>query len=160
MTWTPERENQLRELWNAGLSASRIAAELGGTTRNAVIGKAHRLGLSGRTTRKGSGVSKGGMRLVSRSSSPRIARAHIRPRYIEPVERSEFAVNLEELTDKHCKWPLGDPRTREFHFCGAARMEGMSYCEYHCAVAYQVPVRREEQAPPAEKPASNDAANW
>ena len=159
MTWTPERENQLRELWNAGLSASRIAAELGGTTRNAVIGKAHRLGLSGRATRKGSGGSKGGMRLVARSSAPRTPRAHIRPRYVEPVERSEFAVNLEDLTDKHCKWPLGDPRTREFHFCGGPRTEGMSYCEYHCQVAYQVPSRREEQAP-AERPAATDAANW
>ena len=159
MSWTPERESQLRELWNAGLSASRIAAELGSTTRNAVIGKAHRLGLSGRATRKGGGKSSGGMRLVSRVSSPRPPRAQIRPRYVEPVERSENAVSLEELTDKHCKWPLGDPRTREFHFCGTARMEGMSYCDYHCAVAYQVPTRRDESQPPAERPAS-DAANW
>jgi GcrA cell cycle regulator len=158
MTWTPERENQLRELWTAGLSASRIAAELGGTTRNAVIGKAHRLGLSGRATRKGSGgrASGGGMRLVSRVSSPRVPRTQIRPRYVEPVERSEFAVSLEELNDKHCKWPLGDPRTREFHFCGGARSEGMSYCEYHCQVAYQVPSRREESAP-AERA---ESVNW
>ena len=158
MTWTPERENQLRELWTAGLSASRIAAELGGTTRNAVIGKAHRLGLSGRASRKGSGDSKSGMRLVSRVSTPRVPRAQIRPRYVEPVERSEFAVSLEQLTDKHCKWPLGDPRTREFHFCGGTRSEGMSYCEYHCAVAYQIPSRREESVP-AERQTS-DAAGW
>jgi GcrA cell cycle regulator len=151
MSWTPERENQLRELWNAGLSASRIAAEIGSTTRNAVIGKAHRLGLSGRATRKGGGGNKSGMRLVSRVSSPRVPRAQIRPRYVEPVERSATAVSLEELTDKHCKWPLGDPRTREFHFCGGARAEGMAYCEYHCAVAYQVPSRREEQAPAEKK---------
>jgi len=158
MTWTPERENQLRELWTAGLSASRIAAELGGTTRNAVIGKAHRLGLSGRATRKGGGKSSGGMRLISRVASPRPPRAQIRPRYVEPVERSEFAVSLEDLSEKQCKWPLGDPRTREFHFCGGARAEGMSYCEYHCAVAYQVPSRREESAP-VER-VTSDAAGW
>jgi len=158
MTWTPERENQLRELWEAGLSASRIAVELGGTTRNAIIGKAHRLGLSGRATRKGGGKSSG-MRLVSRVSAPRAPRAHIRPRYVEPLERSEHAVSLVEMTDKQCKWPIGDPRTNDFHFCGAGRTEGMSYCEYHCAVAYQVPSRRDESAPPAERPAT-EAAGW
>lgn len=158
MSWTPEREQKLRELWNAGLSASRIASELGETTRNAVIGKAHRLGLSGRATRKGSGgKSSGGIRLVSRVSAPRRPRAQIRPKYVEPVERSENAVSLEELTDRHCKWPIGDPRSGEFHFCGSERTEGMPYCTYHCAVAYQVPSRREEQAP-AEK--ASDAANW
>ncbi len=155
MTWTPEREAQLRELWNSGLSASRIAAELGGTTRNAVIGKAHRLGLSGRTTRKAGGKSSGSMRMVSRVSSPRPARTQIRPRYVEPVERSEFAVSLEAIAENQCKWPIGDPRNKEFHFCGGARSEGMPYCNYHCAVAYQVPSRRDESAVPNRAPANS-----
>lgn len=161
VNWTPEREEMLKQLWQQGLSASRIAQELGSTTRNAVIGKAHRLGLSGRTTRK-VGPKPASSLSRSSSSATRMPRAISRPRYIEPVERSAYAVNLVDLNEQHCKWPVGDPRSKEFHFCGAARAESFPYCQYHAAVAYHIPMRREsmpQEAPAAEMPAAQQQAS-
>ncbi len=162
MNWTPEREEMLKQLWQQGLSASRIAQELGNTTRNAVIGKAHRLGLSGRTTRK---VGPKPASSLSRRSgnTARTPRPIARPRYIEPVERSAYAVDLIELTEQHCKWPVGDPRSKEFHFCGANRAESFPYCAYHASVAYHIPMRRADgvmiEPPAAEAPAEAQQAS-
>jgi GcrA cell cycle regulator len=147
MGWTEERVELLKKLWADGLSASQIAAELGGITRNAVIGKVHRLGLSGRAKSPSSSVPR--QRKPRSSSMIRVPRAHIRgntalaydyvaepePELIEiPVEQRK---NLLQLTEATCHWPVGDPGSTDFFFCGGQSNEGSPYCNFHSRVAYQ-----------------------
>jgi GcrA cell cycle regulator len=137
MGWTDERVELLKQLWSEGLSASQIARQLGGVTRNAVIGKVHRLGLAGRAT-------------PARAERPRmaVARRVARPRPVPVVQVP--IVEKEPLVDEHgrkttvltvsdrmCKWPIGDPSTAEFHFCGHPPKAGSPYCEAHCVKAFQ-----------------------
>jgi GcrA cell cycle regulator len=152
MTWTDERVENLKKLWGEGLSASQIAAELGGITRNAVIGKVHRLGLSGRAKSP-----------TSAAPRPRKARAHThlmrvsRPAVrgntalahaydFEPEPEPELVDNviplgqrrtILQLTEDTCRWPIGDPGSNEFFFCGGPSMTGVPYCTFHSRVAYQ-----------------------
>ena len=135
MGWTDERVELLKKLWSDGLSASQIAAELGGITRNAVIGKVHRLGLAGRAT-------------PSRSERPRIpsaAKVSMRS-YMPPAPIvEEDPLVLEDgnhatvltINDRMCRWPIGDPAQNEFHFCGRKPKSGSPYCEAHARKAYQ-----------------------
>ena len=153
MEWSSERIEQLRSLWHDGLSASQIATHLGGITRNAVIGKAHRLGLTGRPSPIKNRVP-GAPR--PRPRRPRVERSHVhapRPAAASPMRRVELPlppVELEDmpgatiltLTDRICKWPIGDPRHPDFHFCGRASAEGLPYCIDHARRAYQPPARR------------------
>jgi GcrA cell cycle regulator len=147
MGWTEERVELLKKLWADGLSASQIAAELGGITRNAVIGKVHRLGLSGRAKSPSSSAAR--PRKQRSSSMIRVPRAHIRgntalaydyvaepePELIEiPVEQRK---NLLQLTEATCHWPVGDPGATDFFFCGGQANDGSPYCNYHSRVAYQ-----------------------
>jgi GcrA cell cycle regulator len=148
MSWTDERVELLKKLWADGLSASQIAAELGGITRNAVIGKVHRLGLSGRAKSPSSSVprarkprSSGHMMRVSRSSmrgNTALAydyEAEPEPELIDiPVEQRK---SLLQLTEKTCKWPIGDPSAGEFYFCGGETATDLPYCVHHSRVAYQ-----------------------
>ena len=155
MEWSSERIEQLRALWHDGLSASQIATHLGGITRNAVIGKAHRLGLTGRPSPiKNRSVG------ISRPRPPRRPRVEHAPaprtiatapavhqhRHIEPpppVELEDMpGATILTLTDRICKWPIGDPRHPDFHFCGRASAEGLPYCTEHARRAYQPPARR------------------
>lgn len=157
MEWSSERIEQLRSLWHDGLSASQIATHLGGITRNAVIGKAHRLGLTGRPSpikNRPAGVPR--PRPVRRprveapaSVAPRaIARPPAAPpRHMEirpaPIEVEDVpGATILTLTDRICKWPIGDPRHPDFHFCGRASAEGLPYCADHARRAYQPPARR------------------
>jgi len=160
MTWTEERVELLKKLWADGLSASRIAAELGGITRNAVIGKAHRLGLSGRAKSPASGAPR-----------PRKLRVHVlRPTRAavqganalvlayetepEPVPADNVIPltqrrTLLELNEDTCRWPIGDPATENFFFCGGKPVTGLPYCAYHARVAYQpLADRRRDRRPP------------
>ncbi len=153
MEWSSERIEQLRSLWHDGLSASQIASHLGGITRNAVIGKAHRLGLTGRPSPiKNRSASVARPRpprrpRVEQVAPPRMVAAPPPPRH---VERPQRHVELEDmpgatiltLTDRICKWPIGDPRHPDFHFCGRASAEGLPYCADHARRAYQPPARR------------------
>ena len=135
MGWTDERVEQLRSLWTEGLSASQIARVLGGVTRNAVIGKVHRLGLAGRAS-------------PSRAERPRLpsapkvqARPHNPAQPVveeEPVilDDGSFATVL-TINDRMCRWPIGDPSENEFHFCGRKPKNGSPYCEAHARKAYQ-----------------------
>lgn len=174
MTWTDERVALLKKLWMEGLSASQIAGELsGGVTRNAVIGKVHRLKLSARAKpanvasrpkapraptprRPSSGAGSAARASVSAVSQRRTSAApvmgatalkidteleteavvEVQTRaaelYIPPEER----VSLLQLSEKTCKWPIGDPMSSEFHFCGRNSEEGKPYCEFHARRAY------------------------
>jgi GcrA cell cycle regulator len=156
MSWTDERVDLLRKLWSEGLSASQIAAELAnGITRNAVIGKVHRLGLSGRvktvapaaarprvqapraakpTTQRATTVVRGNTALVME------ARAYEAPAP-RPVEDVVIPIServtIMELREAMCRWPLGDPSTPEFRYCGSRSDVGASYCSHHARMAYQ-----------------------
>ena len=153
MSWTDERVELLRKLWLDGLSASQIAAELAhGITRNAVIGKVHRLGLSGRVKAQAPAAP----RQRTRSAAPRPA-----PRPSAPIARGNLAVafrpmeapeplpmedvvipmsemvTIMELREGMCRWPVGDPTTPEFRFCGSKGASVGPYCQHHARIAYQ-----------------------
>jgi GcrA cell cycle regulator len=158
MSWTDERVDQLKNLWTEGLSASQIARVLGGVTRNAVISKVHRLGLAGRATPTRSERP----RVPSAPRMPRMPRISARP-IEEPAAIEEPPVTLEDgahvsilaINDRMCRWPIGDPSTSEFHFCGHMPKAGSPYCEAHARKAYQpqTTVRRDKGRMPADAPA-------
>jgi GcrA cell cycle regulator len=141
MGWTDERVEQLKKLWSEGLSASQIARVLGEVTRNAVIGKVHRLGLSGRASPTRS----------DRPRYPKAPRRMLRAILQEPViieeepepEPGEWTTVL-TLKERMCKWPIGNPGEPNFRFCGRRAGEGFPYCPDHARKAYQpAHVRRE-----------------
>jgi GcrA cell cycle regulator len=157
MSWTDERVEQLKQMWIDGLSASQIAARLGGVTRNAVIGKVHRLGLSGRgaptrVTRRRP-ASPRAARSQSASPAPRreatkkpVAVPAPEPEEVEFVSDPATQANLLELNEQTCKWPIGDPGDENFHFCGQRSAPGLPYCAAHAKKAYQpLPSRRERK---------------
>ena len=163
MSWTDERVDMLRKLWTDGLSASQVAAELGGVTRNAVIGKVHRLGLSGRaknpqlsatrqkrsTSRSSSAYAKTG-RPRNPSSNGNSGGSFARqPTIVDLPKPTSMFLDLLQLTDHTCKWPQGDPQEANFSFCGNKSREGDPYCEYHCRLAYQPATDRRSRNRPA-----------
>jgi GcrA cell cycle regulator len=164
MSWTDERVQQLKKLWSDGLSASQIAAELGGVTRNAVIGKVHRLGLSGRA--KTSNQSPSRVKRHARSGGYTVRGARKAQRAlvntgmkingyapstaliddIDLVAPEPLKLSLVQLNERTCKWPIGDPASEEFHFCGHDADDSGPYCSYHARLAYQpVADRRRER---------------
>jgi GcrA cell cycle regulator len=154
-SWTDERVEALARLWSDGLSASQIAAQLGGVTRNAVIGKVHRLGLSGRN--KAAALPQAQKaRKPARPTGPAPAPAMPAASFgapqpvatLEPPAAEQelsddvvipFSerVTIMELRESMCRWPLGDPTTPEFRFCGQRSPAGVPYCSHHARVAYQ-----------------------
>jgi GcrA cell cycle regulator len=164
MSWTDERVALLTKLWTDGLSASQIAAELGGITRNAVIGKVHRLGLSGRAKAPSSAIPRQ-RKPRAPSQMFRAARPMMRgntalampaydydpepePEPIENIIPIGQRCTLVELTEDKCRWPIGDPGQPDFFFCGGKATTGMPYCGYHSRIAYQpVTDRRREKRP-------------
>ena len=187
MSWTDERVETLKKMWGEGQSASQIAKELGGVTRNAVIGKVHRLGLSNRAGTGASAPAKPAAKekappkpvLETKSATPpkpkpvpkddnaepeldengipiSAARRAIIPAgqplppqpsaneispealaKVNEVEKTAKKITLMELTEKTCKWPVGDPATEDFWFCGLNVQQGKPYCEAHVGVAFQ-----------------------
>lgn len=128
LAWTDERIKLLQRLWEKGLSASQIASELGdGITRNAVIGKAHRLGLKSRPS-------------PLKAAPPQKAQA----KQTKTKSDSE-KVTLLQLTDRICKWPIGHPGEPDFHFCGKKSESGQPYCAKHSVMAYQSPQSRRDR---------------
>lgn len=192
MSWTDERVEALRTMWIEGKSASQIAKELGGVTRNAVIGKVHRLGLSNRgaTTPEPPAEETPPVEAVSEppaeapaappppaaepvapaAAAPRPPvqpvvprpRSHDQPQPPQPpgseispeamanlaeVAKRARKLSLMQLTERTCKWPVGDPATEDFWFCGLAATPGKPYCETHVAVAFQpMSARRDRRA--------------
>ena len=174
MAWTDDRVEVLKKMWGEGQSASQIAKELGGVTRNAVIGKVHRLGLSNRNG--GGGTAKAApkdkVKTAPRAkAAPKAAAAPAAdsnrrpvppprraiipagqplppqpsaneispeaPASVREVEKKSKKISLMELTERTCKWPVGDPATDDFWFCGLAVKTGKPYCEAHVGVAFQ-----------------------
>ena len=163
MNWTDERVELLKKLWSEGLSASQIAAQLGSVTRNAVIGKVHRLKLSSRgrstaapvrqkktvqATSASKGVSRaasvtrsvttsiGATALQAQFDAEPVARYHVRPteNVVVPISRR---LQLVQLSERTCKWPNGDPLMEDFSFCGNDAAETGPYCGYHAKIAFQ-----------------------
>jgi len=161
MSWTDERVELLKKLWADGLSASQIAGELGGITRNAVIGKVHRLGLSGRAKSASSSAPR--VR-KPRSHMLRVGRTMSRGNAalalafeMEPEPEPELIENiipigqrrtLLELNEDTCRWPIGDPGSADFFFCGGQTVTSLPYCSYHSRVAYQPANVRRDRRPP------------
>lgn len=194
MSWTDERVETLKKMWGEGQSASQIAKELGGVTRNAVIGKVHRLGLSnratgGKTETKAAPKKAAPKKATPKKAAPQKAAAEKPAAKEEPVvapekpimqtqsaappassaarraiipagqplppqpsaneisaealakvnavEKKAKKLNLMELTERTCKWPVGDPATEDFWFCGLPTQSGKPYCEAHVGVAFQ-----------------------
>jgi GcrA cell cycle regulator len=163
MNWTDERVELLKKLWSEGLSASQIAAQLGAVTRNAVIGKVHRLKLSsrGRSTaaptrqKKPAPVSAPAKTITRAAPAPRPVTPsigatalqtqfdaepviHQQPRpsdnVVVPISRK---LQLVQLSERTCKWPNGDPLSEDFNFCGNEAGETGPYCAYHARIAFQ-----------------------
>ena len=151
MGWTDERVELLKKLWLDGLSASQIAKQLGGVTRNAVIGKVHRLGLSGRAA-----PSQPARPVFKAPRPPRPAHVPA-PRRVEAAQQQPApapVLYVEEpgsatvltLGAHMCKWPIGDPATDAFTFCGRRAGEG-PYCNEHARMAYQPQQARKRTGP-------------
>ena len=192
MTWTDERVELLKKLWSEGLSASRIATELGEVSRNAVIGKVHRLGLSGRVrhpvgtarTRRVKSSTPNGSPTIRRrtnASTPEVVSAvsgrdprssphclenkgntalafaknegdtepqmlSVKKPDIDPQVEYVEKVSIMSLTERTCRWPLGDPQHDDFGYCGHESMPGVPYCDHHRHIAYHnVSERRRER---------------
>jgi GcrA cell cycle regulator len=182
MSWTDERVETLKKMWTEGQSASQIAKELGGVTRNAVIGKVHRLGLSNRSDDTEESAPK--VEAAPKPVAPKVELPKVeavKPEPVEPqpikvepvvapiplrkaiipagqplppqpsaneispealasvreVEKRAMRLSLMDLTERTCKWPIGDPATPEFWFCGLPSQAGKPYCEAHVGVAFQ-----------------------
>lgn len=167
MPWTDERVETLKKMWAEGQSASKIAKELGNVTRNAVIGKVHRLGLSNRTggspaedepapapAAEESVAAESGVEEPQPQPSP--VRRQIVPAgqplppqpsaneispealaSVREVEKTAKKIGLMDLTERTCKWPVGDPATENFWFCGLPVQAGKPYCDAHVGVAFQ-----------------------
>ncbi|PHR18124.1 MAG: GcrA cell cycle regulator [Hoeflea sp.] len=166
MNWTDERVERLKKLWADGLSASQIAAQLGGVSRNAVIGKVHRLNLPGRA-KSGGQASVRTKRTTAAPRAPNYAGRTTQSQTSRPVGRSSGGAALKqdldvvaseeidtrpvddvvvpisrrltlvELSERTCKWPVGDPLQDDFHFCGNDSGDASPYCGYHAKLAFQ-----------------------
>ena len=165
MNWTDERVELLKKLWSDGLPASQIAGELGGITRNAVIGKVHRLGLSGRAKSPSTAVPRQRkarpaqqmMRVSRPMSRGNTALAQAFEVELEPdpiaydnVVPMSQRLSLLQLNEATCHWPVGDPASPDFFFCGGKALTGLPYCAHHSRVAYQPASDRRRQ--PAKPP--------
>jgi GcrA cell cycle regulator len=170
MAWTEDRIATLKAGWEGGMTASQIAEQLGeGVTRNAVIGKAHRLGLEARPSPVKPGeeesaaapapapaaASAPAAAPAAAIAAPAPAPAAARPVAKKPARGGKAAkTTLLDLNEKICKWPIGHPGDADFHFCGKPSQAGFPYCTEHCLVAYQaqLPRRDRDRRPPPQMP--------
>ncbi len=149
MSWNDEKVSKLKELWGKGNTASQIAEIIGGISRNAVIGKAHRLNLSAKIKTRAANI---GNRITSNNQNnldklKRGRKSKFKSLIIEKDFEPENPKQLEELDENSCKWPIGHPDEKTFYFCGRSSLKDFSYCKLHLLYAYQ---------PKGKKDDSND----
>ena len=162
MAWNDERVELLKKFWAEGLSASQIASKMGGVTRNAVIGKVHRLGLAGRATTSRMKTHRARPRPAAAGAAAKRPQKQRFPAAGNPVVRAlyqpeaepfipaqeELDIPLKErktiqtLGECNCRWPIGDPQQADFHFCGKEKLPGLPYCQFHARRAFQPPQTR------------------
>ena len=154
MSWTEEKVAKLKELWGKGSTASQIAEIIGGISRNAVIGKAHRLNLSAKikTRTATSNESFKNSRNDNNIKSKRGRRSKFKSLLIEKDFEPENPKTLEELDEKSCKWPIGHPNEKSFYFCGRSSLKDFSYCKLHLLYAYQPKGKKEDNTDKEEMP--------
>ena len=146
MSWTEEKVAKLKELWGKGNTASQIAEIIGGLSRNAVIGKAHRLNLSAKIkTRTAATNHNFENSLVEKDTkNKRNRKGKFRSLIIEKDFEPENPKQLEELDENSCKWPIGHPDEKSFYFCGRSSLKDFSYCKLHLLYAYQPKGKKDE----------------
>jgi len=154
MSWTDEKVAKLKELWGKGSTASQIAEIIGGISRNAVIGKAHRLNLSAKIKTRNA-VSNRNLESNSDEKSVKIKRGRkskFKSLIIEKDFEPENPKQLEELDENSCKWPIGHPDEKSFYFCGRSSLKDFSYCKLHLLYAYQPKGKKEDIAEKEDAP--------
>ena len=145
MSWDDEKVTKLKELWGKGNTASQIAEIIGGISRNAVIGKAHRLNLEARAPSKHSGASVSREnKQIRRGPAPTSRKAKFQSILLDKNFEPENPKSLEELTDTTCKWPIGHPNEEKFYFCGRKPEGEFPYCKLHVLYAFQPKGTKEE----------------
>ena len=146
MSWTEEKVTKLKELWGKGNTASQIAEIIGGISRNAVIGKAHRLNLSAKIKTRTATSNKNFENSLNEdnSKSRRGRKNRFKSLIIEKDFEPENPKQLEELDENTCKWPVGHPNDKTFYFCGRSSIKDFSYCKLHLLYAYQPKGKKEE----------------
>ena len=146
MSWTDEKVAKLKELWGKGNTASQIAEIIGGISRNAVIGKAHRLNLSAKIKTRNYSNNKNFNK--NENTNADIQRVGRRSRFksllIDKDFEPENPKQLEELDENSCKWPIGHPNENSFYFCGRSSLKDFSYCKLHLLYAYQPKGKKED----------------
>ena len=139
MSWNEEKVNKLKELWGKGNTASQIAEIIGGISRNAVIGKAHRLNLSAKIKTRFVASNKNfdGTAENKNLPSKQGRKSRFKSLIIDKNFEPENPKQLEELDESSCKWPIGHPDEKSFYFCGRTSLKDFSYCKLHLLYAYQ-----------------------
>jgi len=155
MSWNEEKVAKLKELWGKGNTASQIAEIIGGLSRNAVIGKAHRLNLSSKIRSRNLSSNQNFQSNSGEDNfkQKRGRKSKFQSLIIEKDFEPENPKKLEELDENSCKWPVGHPEEKSFYFCGRSSLKDFSYCKLHLLYAYQPkgrkeePTNKEEEAP-------------
>ena len=149
MSWTEEKVAKLKELWGKGNTASQIAEIIGGISRNAVIGKAHRLNLSAKIKTRASSNINNNFKSNNQNNINKLTRgrkSRFKSLIIEKDFEPENPKQLEELNENSCKWPIGHPNEKSFYFCGRTSLKDFSYCRLHLLYAYQPKGKKEESS--------------
>ena len=147
MSWTEEKVAKLKELWGKGNTASQIAEIIGDISRNAVIGKAHRLNLSAKIKARSTSSNKNFQNSIEEGSlkeKKKGRKSKFQSLIIEKDFEPENPKKLEELDEDSCKWPIGHPDEKTFYFCGRSSLKDFSYCKLHLLYAYQPKGKKEE----------------
>tara|TARA_B100001564_G_scaffold345663_1_gene344567 strand:+ start:552 stop:1049 length:498 start_codon:yes stop_codon:yes gene_type:complete len=155
MSWTDEKVTKLKELWGKGNTASQIAEIIGGISRNAVIGKAHRLNLSAKIKTRIASSSQNFDNSISEKNThttKRGRKSKFKSLIIEKDFEPENPKQLEELDENSCKWPIGHPDEKSFYFCGRSSLKDFSYCKLHLLYAYQPKGKKEDVTEKGEVP--------
>ena len=154
MSWTDEKVAKLKELWGKGSTASQIAEIIGGISRNAVIGKAHRLNLSAKIKTRTAATSQNFENSLEEKlvKAKRGRKSKFKSLIIEKNFEPENPKKLEELDESVCKWPIGHPDEKSFYFCGRSSLKDFSYCKLHLLYAYQPKGKKEEVTEKDEVP--------